>query len=115
MALGLSLARERSDTMARAEVVIGFAPEDRELIARMLDAQERQADEDQVQAAIAHVEDGRRRALAKAAEYERMWGAASTRLRQLEMITDNVRKIADVDSTDADLNRVRLQQIREVL
>lgn len=80
--------------MPRAEVVIGFAPEDRELIQRMLDQQDEDSSSERLQALLD-------RALERADGYRQAASATqdqSTRYaqtaRQVKLLLDTARDVA---------------------
>ena len=80
--------------MARAEatVTIGFTPEDRDLITRILDSQDAEADryQEHMMQARAQAQDARQ--LARDAEAR--FGAQSTRVRQLTTLLETARSVA---------------------
>lgn len=101
----------------RAEVIIGFAPEDREIIQRMLDAQDHDAEVASLERAVQDAQDKATVASRRGAEYERMWGAAMTRMRQLEQRLDNVRLLAHAQENEANAGLTPeqiIERIREV-
>jgi hypothetical protein len=78
--------------MPRAEVIIGFAPEDRDLIARILDAQDRELSRHQEHLMQARVlaQDARQRTR----DAEARAGHESTRARQMTTLLETARSVA---------------------
>lgn len=95
--------------MARAEIRIGFEPEDRELIERMLESQERDLD-----AANTAVDEARARgmeAYQRRRDAEFRLGLQSTVLRQLET---RLRAVGEILKDESTSDAEKIDLIREL-